>query len=1033
MRQFSIRSLLGLSMLALVVLPAIGAAYLLVQRDLTAVDAWASRSLQDGITRAQAEIQDHFRQATRALDSMAPPPAGEAQKPRPTEWVSDPALFAPMAIALTRSSPDLRFVYFTGTDGRAHGVENAPEGLRFGGRGVLDAGERVLSTSNAQAPRTATAAADDSGDTNKDRAWIDAAMKAKGRVFSPVALSPVRRQLLLTVSQPVQDKDGVVLGVIGVDLALQALSSRLRALPVSPNAAIYLIDENGHLIASNGDSQVIGLQDGRPVLRTPLGSTNPVVRTSYAALEQRWAAAPDTRRSVSDALIRLTGAEDPLVARVTRVTRAAQGAPWTLVIAAPENDFRPDGQTPLIGLLAAIGGIVLLGMLLIVLGTGHVARYLRDLRRSVDRLHDGEGMAPLPPTPVRELSELSQAMVDCNLQRQDRSFDSLAGPLTFPPSMPFLADGPTQALQDELFARTVDLAAARDLAMSATRSKSAFLAVISHELRTPLNGVVGMASLLAHTSLNEEQRNYLRILSLSSQQLQAVFDEILEFSRTHSGELFLRTEPLNVRDVIVKACEPAFEPANEKGLQVLVDVPSDVFRPGRGRVPWVIQGDPTRIAQVVGHLLLNAVKFTEAGSISVKVRPFAPANPAALPMLEVRVQDTGQGIAADQLGNIFLPFTQLDSSTSRKHSGTGLGLATCKRLVELMGGEINVESKPGKGSLFWFTALAPWADTDAAESETPDVELIHKPDPALADTRAPTVLVVDDNLINLEVACAMLAKLGYKVLKATGGQAAIDSVAAALERGERLAAVLMDVHMPEVDGIAATRAIVAAHGTAAPPVIALTAGDSREDMKRCMEAGMVEYLTKPLQLRALVKALDHWVQGGQAASRASEETHDDHQPAHADHHTGGVGSQPDTDGDTDFDDERPPPVRFSDTEAAMPMGLVDFDRLNEFREFDDAELTMTREVIGLLIHEAPIHLTAIEQAIMNGDHERLSLAAHSLRGTASNVGALTLQHLCGVLERATDEAKAVPDDATSYLVALRFAWRRTRPLLENWH
>ena len=280
MRQFSIRSLLGLSMLALVVLPAIGAAYLLVQRDLTAVDAWASRSLQDGITRAQAEIQDHFRQATRALDSMAPPPAGEAQKPRPTEWVSDPALFAPMAIALTRSSPDLRFVYFTGTDGRAHGVENAPEGLRFGGRGVLDAGERVLSTSNAQAPRTATAAADDSGDTNKDRAWIDAAMKAKGRVFSPVALSPVRRQLLLTVSQPVLDKDGVVLGVIGVDLALQALSSRLRALPVSPNAAIFLIDENGHLIASNGDSQVIGLQDGRPVLRTPLGSTNPVVRTT---------------------------------------------------------------------------------------------------------------------------------------------------------------------------------------------------------------------------------------------------------------------------------------------------------------------------------------------------------------------------------------------------------------------------------------------------------------------------------------------------------------------------------------------------------------------------------------------------------------------------------------------------------------------------------------------------------------------------------------------------------------------------------
>lgn len=1017
MKQFSIRSLLGLSLLLLVLLPAIGLGYLLIQRDLASVDELASRTLREAALRGQTAVQAHLRHATRALDGMAPEGATSPQRTRTSEWVSDPALFAPMAIALARSSPDLRFIYFTGADGRTHGVENAADGLRFGGRGALDNGARVFSSSTAKSPlRLAETAGQSAAPGN--RPWTDAALQGKARVFSPVTLSTINKQLLLTVSQPVYDGEGAVAGVLGVDLRLEALSSLLRTQPVSPNGVAYVVDENGFLLASSTDTLTTHLKDGQPALRTPHSSTNGLVRASYAAVEQQWAAAPGLRENPADHSVRLANGDEPLFSRVARVG-SADGLQWRLVVAAPEGDFRVMSQSGLIALLMGIGALMLAGGLIGVYSANHMANYLLYLRRGVESLHDGFALDRVPPTPVQELAALTQAMVDCNLQRQDRNFDSLAGPVTYPPSMPLLPDGQVQALQDELFARTTELAAARDLAMSATRSKSAFLAVISHELRTPLNGVVGMGSLLAHTTLNEEQRNYLRILSLSSQQLQSVFDEILEFSRTHSGELFLRTEPLNVRDVVVQACESAVEPAQAKGLQLLVDVPGEVFRPGRGRVPWVTQGDPTRLAQVVSHLLLNAVKFTEAGSISVKVRPFVQANPAALPMLEVRVQDTGQGIASDQLGNIFLPFTQLDSSTSRKHSGTGLGLATCKRLVELMGGEINVESKPGKGSLFWFTALAPWADTDAVAEDAPEVEMLTRPVATDQETSTPAVLVVDDNPINLEVACAMLLKLGYKVLKAKGGQEAIDSVAAALERGEWLGAVLMDVHMPEVDGIEATRAIVSAHGKFAPPIIALTAGDSREDMQRCMDAGMVEYLTKPLQLRALVKALDHWVKGETTQPRNGDDANEEAPPSRST--------------DADMAAEAPTPMRFSDTEAAMPMGLVDFDRLNEFREFDDPELTMTREVIGLLIHEAPVHLASIEQAIMNGDAERLSLAAHSLRGTASNVGALTLQHLCGVLERATDEAKAVPDDATSYLVALRFAWRRTRPLLENWH
>jgi signal transduction histidine kinase/CheY-like chemotaxis protein/HPt (histidine-containing phosphotransfer) domain-containing protein len=1028
MRQFSIRSLCGLSLLFLVIGPALVMAWLMIQRTQAVVEELASQALQGAVSRGQADIGAHLRQAYRALDGLLPEHSKTSvQTVQAVAWVNDPALFAPMAFALTRASEDLRFVYYRSAGGSVHGVENAVDGFRFGGRGAVDSGARTFSQRMpGVSPKLASA---DDESLAPRSPWYNAALKTGTRVFSPVTVYPGGRQLelIVTLSQAVYDNAGQLVGVLGADLSLQPLAALLRAQITSPHGIAFLVDEKGFLIASTTDDPVILDKGGQPVLHTPQSSINPLVRASFAALEQRWSGGPENKTKSAGNALRFRMADSHLFAMHASVGDGL-GRNWTLIVAAPEGDFGADAGYFLSLVLPGLGVLVLAGLLVTSFGARHIERLFAYLDRSLAQLGNGAIPALSYATPVREFNKLVTNLRDSALQLHENNFDMLSEALVFPDSV--MPDGESleklqlvEALQAQLAVRTTELAAACDRAMAATRSKAAFLAVTSHELRTPLNGVVGMSTLLANTTLNGEQRDYLQSLCESSSKLQAVVDEILEFSRAESGEIQLENSPFNVRNILEEACDAAARAAYAKGLKLTVDIPGRVRRANGAQTPWVIQGDAARMAQVLGQLVLNAVKFTESGSVTVQVRPVERTSEAVLPMLEVRVRDTGPGIAPDQLQNVFMPFTQLDSSISRKHGGTGLGLATCKRLVELMGGQINVESKPDAGSCFWFTALAPWAESSVISdsSSTADgsrdfYEPLLLGGALQKNAEKLSILVVDDTPINLKVACAMLLKFGYRILTAEGGREAISTVAAALARGEMLGAVLMDVHMPDVDGIQAARSILATHGERAPPIIALTAGSSVDDRQRCLDAGMVEYLTKPLQVSALAKALDHWAKT-QAVSIASKES---------------PHEQPEKEKELAATQEPPQFERFSDADISMPAGLVDFDRLNDFKEFDDSQLTMTREVMGLLFSEVPVQLAAIERAILHGDASGLGRAAHSLRGAASNVGAVTVQHLCSVLERGTLELQAVPPDASGCLVALHIAWNRTRPLLENW-
>lgn len=489
--------------------------------------------------------------------------------------------------------------------------------------------------------------------------------------------------------------------------------------------------------------------------------------------------------------------------------------------------------------------------------------------------------------------------------------------------------------------------------------KSEFLAAMSHEIRTPMNGVLGMIELLEHTKLDQTQAHYAHVAHSSASSLLGLINDILDFSKVDAGKLHLEMLEFNLITELEDFMESIAFKAEEKHLELTLDTSLVATQN--------IVTDPGRLRQILTNIVGNAIKFTANGKISldVSVQNVDESNAR----LRVNVTDTGIGIPESSISKLFSVFTQVDSSTTRKYGGTGLGLSIVKKLCELMGGSVSVTSEEGEGSVFSFDILVGIGENQSVV--LPDQDKAAKNTASLDDTipqniswpEKTRILLVEDNATNQLVAQGMLESIGLYCDIAANGLEAIEAIRISTNTLP-YTIVLMDCQMPEMDGYDATRAIrsgKAGEANKELPVIAMTANAMQGDREKCTDAGMDDYISKPINLSVLKSALIKWILKSEA-------------PEHSD-------------------------AKPSVTPPIIAMNHPIWDKTDALHRLGDNDVLLNK-IIESFMNDGPKSLSALRTALDENNSEHAQLHAHSLKGSAGNVGALKLQEFSKHLEES---------------------------------